>query len=155
MHRITGKGGWGKARNILETPRCLIRETTTADGEDFYRIYSHPAITKYMEGLYPEVEQEKQYVRLRTAVLSKRMLDMEISGIPKAWHGSPFGITQQVRLSRHAVQGTADVGDDGGGQLAFAPGDNIVLGGAAEKRVQPGPPVRKSQPRSGTGRHQF
>ncbi len=49
--------------NILETPRCLIRETTTADVEDFYRIYSHPAITKYMEGLYPEVEQEKQYVR--------------------------------------------------------------------------------------------
>ncbi len=49
--------------HILETSRCLIRETTTADVEVFYRIYSHPAITKYMEGLYPEVEQEKQYVR--------------------------------------------------------------------------------------------
>ena len=53
----------GMPWNILETERCLIRETTTADVEDFYRIYSHPAITKYMEGLYPEVEQEKQYVR--------------------------------------------------------------------------------------------
>ena len=49
--------------HILETPRCLIRETTPEDVEDFYRIYSHPDITKYMEGLYPEVEQEKQYVR--------------------------------------------------------------------------------------------
>ena len=48
---------------IMETPRCLIRETTTADVEDFYRIYSHPSITKYMEDLYPEVEREKQYVR--------------------------------------------------------------------------------------------
>ena len=61
LHR--GNALQGLPWNILETPRCLIRETTTADVEDFYRIYSHPAITKYMEGLYPEVEQEKQYVR--------------------------------------------------------------------------------------------
>lgn len=49
--------------NILETERCLIRETTPEDVDDFYRIYSHPAITRYMEGLYPDVEEEKQYVR--------------------------------------------------------------------------------------------
>lgn len=49
--------------HIMETQRCLIRETTPDDVEAFYRIYSHPAITKYMEGLYPDVEQEKQYVR--------------------------------------------------------------------------------------------
>lgn len=55
--------GKGLPWYILETPRCLVRETTTEDVEDFYRIYSHPAITKYMEGLYPEIEQEKQYVR--------------------------------------------------------------------------------------------
>lgn len=48
---------------ITETGRCLIRETTVEDVEDFYRIYSHPSITKYMEDLYPEVEQEKEYVR--------------------------------------------------------------------------------------------
>lgn len=49
--------------NILETARCLIRETTPEDVDAFYRIYSDPAITKYMEGLYPDVEQEKQYIR--------------------------------------------------------------------------------------------
>lgn len=48
---------------ILETDRCLIRETTVEDVDSFYQIYSHPDITKYMENLYPEVEQEKQYVR--------------------------------------------------------------------------------------------
>ncbi len=49
--------------NILETKRCLIRETTPDDVDDFYRIYSDPAITEFMEALYPEVEQEKEYVR--------------------------------------------------------------------------------------------
>lgn len=48
---------------ILETERCVVRETTVEDVEDFYRIYRYPAITKYMEGLFPEIEQEKQYVR--------------------------------------------------------------------------------------------
>lgn len=49
--------------DILQTERCLIRETTPEDVEDFFRIYSDPAITKYMENLYPEIEQEKQYIR--------------------------------------------------------------------------------------------
>lgn len=49
--------------NILRTRRCLIRETTTEDVDAFYRIYSDPAITEYMEGLYPDVEEERQYVR--------------------------------------------------------------------------------------------
>ena len=49
--------------NILRTARCLIRETVPGDVDDFYRIYSHPAITEYMEGLYPDVEEEKAYVR--------------------------------------------------------------------------------------------
>lgn len=48
---------------IMETDRCVIRETTAEDVDCFYRIYSNPEITKYMEDLYPEVEQEKQYVR--------------------------------------------------------------------------------------------
>lgn len=48
---------------ILETERCLIRETTPADVEDFFRIYSDPAITEFMEGLYPDKEQEKEYIR--------------------------------------------------------------------------------------------
>ncbi len=53
----------GMPWNILETARCLIRETTPEDVEAFYRIYSHPSITEYMEDLYPDIEQEKQYVR--------------------------------------------------------------------------------------------
>lgn len=53
----------GMPWNILVTERCLVRETTPEDVDDFYRIYSDPAITEYMEGLYPEVEQEKKYVR--------------------------------------------------------------------------------------------
>ena len=48
---------------ILETDRCVIRETTVEDVDHFYKIYSDPEITKYMESLYPEIEQEKQYVR--------------------------------------------------------------------------------------------
>ncbi len=48
---------------IAETDRCRIRETTPEDVEEFYRIYSDPAITRYMDGLYPDVEQEKQYIR--------------------------------------------------------------------------------------------
>ena len=49
--------------NILRTARCLIRETVPADVDAFYRLYSHPAITAYMEGLYPDVEEEKRYVQ--------------------------------------------------------------------------------------------
>lgn len=49
--------------NILETERCLIRETTPEDVEDFFRIYSDPAVTEFMEGLYPDKEQEKEYIR--------------------------------------------------------------------------------------------
>ncbi len=48
---------------ITETARCLIRETVPEDVDVFYEIYSHPEITRYMEDLYPEKEQEKQYVR--------------------------------------------------------------------------------------------
>ena len=49
--------------NILETTRCRIRETVPEDVEAFYRIYSDPSITEYMEGLYPDVEEEKEYIR--------------------------------------------------------------------------------------------
>ncbi|MDE6926385.1 MAG: GNAT family N-acetyltransferase [Acetatifactor sp.] len=48
---------------ILETERCLIRETTVEDVEEFYEIYNHPMITAFMEDLYPEKEQEKEYIR--------------------------------------------------------------------------------------------
>ncbi len=48
--------------DIAETKRCFIRETTEEDVEAFFEIYENPQITRYMEGLYPTVEKEKQYI---------------------------------------------------------------------------------------------
>lgn len=49
--------------DILETERCLIRETTVKDVEDFYRIYSDSSITQFMEPLYEDPEEERSYAR--------------------------------------------------------------------------------------------
>lgn len=49
--------------DILETDRCYIRETTEADVPAFYAIYEETDITRYMEGLFQEVEQELQYIK--------------------------------------------------------------------------------------------
>lgn len=48
--------------DILETNRCMIRETTIEDVDCFYEIYKEPSITKYMEPLFPEKEQEIAYI---------------------------------------------------------------------------------------------
>lgn len=53
----------GMPWDILETKRCLIRETVPEDVDSFYEIYSDPSITEFMEDLYPEKEQEKAYIR--------------------------------------------------------------------------------------------
>lgn len=78
--------------NILETERCLIRETTPEDVEDFFRIYSDPAITKFMEGLYPDREQEKEYIR---------------EYIKKIYTFYEFGVWTIVEKSSGAVIGRA------------------------------------------------
>jgi RimJ/RimL family protein N-acetyltransferase len=49
--------------DILETKRCLIRETCVEDVDAFYRIYQDPSIAARMESLLPKVEEEKAYVR--------------------------------------------------------------------------------------------
>ncbi len=49
--------------DILSTGRLSLRETTEADVDAFYRIYQHPSITRYMEDLYPDREQERAYIR--------------------------------------------------------------------------------------------
>lgn len=49
--------------DILETERCLVRETTVEDVEDFYRIYSDSSITEYTEPLYEDPEEERSYAR--------------------------------------------------------------------------------------------
>ena len=37
--------------DILETERCLVRETTLSDADVFYQIYADPSITAHMEDL--------------------------------------------------------------------------------------------------------
>ncbi len=49
--------------DILETRRCLVRETVPEDVDAFYKIYDDSRMTRYMEDLYPDIEEEKQYVR--------------------------------------------------------------------------------------------
>ncbi len=49
--------------DILQTERCLLRETVEEDVEAFYEMYADPELTRYTEGLYPEMEEERQYIR--------------------------------------------------------------------------------------------
>ncbi|MCM1386025.1 MAG: GNAT family N-acetyltransferase [Bacillus sp. (in: Bacteria)] len=53
----------GQPWDILETDRCRIRETTTDDIDSFYEIYKEPSITKYLEDLYTDKEEEIAYIR--------------------------------------------------------------------------------------------
>ena len=45
--------------DILETDRCVLRETSVADLDEFYEIYSDPEITQFLEGLMERSEEEK------------------------------------------------------------------------------------------------
>jgi RimJ/RimL family protein N-acetyltransferase len=45
--------------DILETERCLLRETWIPDLDSFYEIYSDASVTKYMEDLMERNEEEK------------------------------------------------------------------------------------------------
>lgn len=49
--------------DILETKRMKVRETTPQDVDEFYRIYSDPSITQYMENLFPDRKQEMEYIK--------------------------------------------------------------------------------------------
>ena len=49
--------------SILQTKRCIIRETTIDDVDELYKIYSDPDMTRYMEGLFPDPEDEKRYMK--------------------------------------------------------------------------------------------
>lgn len=48
---------------ILATERCIVRETIVEDADSFYRIYAEPEITKYMENLYTDRDEEIAYIR--------------------------------------------------------------------------------------------
>ncbi len=49
--------------DICETERCLIRETTVEDVDAFYRIYADRSITEYMDALFEDPEEERQYTK--------------------------------------------------------------------------------------------
>lgn len=48
---------------ILQTKRLLVRESTLEDVDEFYRIYSDPSITRYMEDLYEDRDAERAYMQ--------------------------------------------------------------------------------------------
>lgn len=51
----------GEPWEVIRTDRLLIRETTIEDIDEFYRIYADPDMTRYMEGLFEDPEDEKRY----------------------------------------------------------------------------------------------
>lgn len=53
----------GEPWDITQTSRCKLREMCTADVDDLYELYDSPLVTRYMEGLFPQKEQEKQYIQ--------------------------------------------------------------------------------------------
>lgn len=46
-----------------KTKRCILREMTVADVDAFYEIYAHPDVTRYMEPLFADPEEERSYTR--------------------------------------------------------------------------------------------
>ncbi len=48
---------------IFRTKRLLVRESTLEDVDEFYRIYKEPSITRYMEDLYEDRDEEKAYMK--------------------------------------------------------------------------------------------
>ncbi|MBQ4069720.1 MAG: GNAT family N-acetyltransferase [Lachnospiraceae bacterium] len=53
----------GEAMIIAETDRLTIRETKVEDVDRFYEIYSEPEITAYMENLYDDINEEREFAR--------------------------------------------------------------------------------------------
>lgn len=49
---------------VLETDRLILREQSIFDIPCLYELYDEPSITRYMEGLYPDYEKEKEYIEL-------------------------------------------------------------------------------------------
>lgn len=49
--------------DILETDRLIVRESTPDDIPDFYRIYADPSVSRHMEPLFDDPEEEKSYLQ--------------------------------------------------------------------------------------------
>mgnify|MGYP003294588141 CR=1 FL=1 len=58
---------WQRFQNlpwmIAETERCFIREMTEDDLDAVYKVYEGESVTKYMEGLYEDYQEELEYTR--------------------------------------------------------------------------------------------
>lgn len=52
----------GQPWEITQTERCMIREMCEKDLEDLYKLYESPGVTRFMEGLFSEKEQERRYI---------------------------------------------------------------------------------------------
>ena len=48
--------------DILETERCLVRETAKEDVDAFFRIYAEPAVKVYMDDLFSDREEQIEYI---------------------------------------------------------------------------------------------
>ena len=48
---------------ILRTERCLVREITIEDVDELYEIYKDKDVVKYMENLFEDKEEEREYTR--------------------------------------------------------------------------------------------
>ncbi|MBR5799397.1 MAG: GNAT family N-acetyltransferase [Lachnospiraceae bacterium] len=48
--------------DIMETERLKVRESTVADVPEFYRIYGQEGITRYMDDLLTDADEEKAYM---------------------------------------------------------------------------------------------
>ncbi len=82
----------GEPWEVLRTERLLVRETTLEDVDEFYKLYADPEMTRYMEGLFENPEDEKRYQK---------------DYIEKVYGLMGFGVWTLVRMSDGAVIGRA------------------------------------------------
>lgn len=78
--------------DILETERCYVRETVPEDADEFFGIYSAPGMTLYNDGISPELEMERQYIR---------------DYIDKVYRFYNFGVWSILKKETHEVIGRA------------------------------------------------
>lgn len=78
--------------DILETERCVLRETVPDDVDAFYEIYSAPEMTRYTENLYESKISERGYIR---------------EYIEKVYHYFEFGIWTVILKETGEIIGRA------------------------------------------------
>ena len=82
----------GEPWEVIRTERLIIRETTVDDVDEFYKIYADPEMTRYMEGLFEEPEDEKRYQK---------------DYIEKVYELMGFGVWTLIRAEDNRIIGRA------------------------------------------------